>query len=64
MRKQYYEILDLLCAQLERRFDHPGMIHTAQIEAILLDSACGKRLASNDVMMSRSLLAYMIVILL
>ncbi len=42
MRKQYYEVLDLLCAQLERRFDQPGMIHTAQIESILLDSACGK----------------------
>ena len=45
MPKKYYEVLDLLCAQLERRFDQPGMIHTAQIENILLDNACGKSLA-------------------
>jgi hypothetical protein len=39
--------LDLLCSQLERRFDQHGVIHSAQIEDIF--SAYRKRLASNDV---------------
>ena len=48
MRKQYYEVLDLLSEQLKRRFDQPDMIQMGQIETILLDSACGKKLTTEE----------------
>ena len=48
MHKQYYEVLDLLSEQLKRCFNQPNMIHLEQIETILLNSACGKKLTTEE----------------
>lgn len=38
-RSEYYEALDLVTSEIERRFDQAGMTIAAKREKVLMDSA-------------------------
>ena len=42
-RQKYYEVIDLIIAEIQRRFDEPTLLLLKEMETILIDSCNGKK---------------------